>query len=76
ETLTLHMPMGTDVEISPILGTEPLAARQLQADIDPTLPCEVYDTAGRLLGTTSTAALPQGIYILRQGNAVRKISVK
>ena len=76
ETLTLHMPMGTDVEISPILGTEPLAARQLQADIDLTLPCEVYDTAGRLLGTTSTAALPQGIYILRQGNAVRKISVK
>ncbi|MDE7350062.1 MAG: CotH kinase family protein [Muribaculaceae bacterium] len=85
ETLTIHMPMGSNVEISPILGTEPLAVGQLQADIDPTKPSDVYDAAGRhittLCGSSSTLnsyplTLTPGIYILRQGHAAKKISVK
>ena len=79
ETLTISMPEGSHVVISPILGTEPNAVGQLDADIDPALPCDIYDTTGRHLGTTSTfnsspLTLPQGIYILRQGNATKKIS--
>ena len=80
ETLAITMPEGSHVVISPILGTEQLSVGQLESDIDPTLPCDVYDTAGRYLGTISTLnssplTLPQGIYILRQGNATKKISV-
>lgn len=86
ETLTITMPEGSHVVISPILGTEPLAVGQLKTDIDPALPCDIYDTAGRHLGTlpagssltlnSSYLTLPQGIYILRQGNTMKKISVR
>lgn len=81
EILDITMPEGSHVEISPILGTEPNAVGELEADIDPTLPCDIYDTAGRHLGTTTTLnslplTLPQGIYILRQGPACRKVILK
>ena len=85
ETLTITMPEASNVAISPILGTEPLAVKQIEADIDPTLPCDIYDTAGRRLGTlpavssltldSSPLTLTKGIYILRQGNTAKKISV-
>ena len=86
ETLSLTMPEGSHVAVSPILGTEPLAVETVSADIDPTLPCDVYDTAGRHLGTlpagsaltpgSSHLPLNQGIYIFRQGSTVKKISVR
>ncbi|MDE6379942.1 MAG: CotH kinase family protein, partial [Muribaculaceae bacterium] len=79
ETLSITMPEGSHVAISPILGTEPLAVGLLEADIDTSLPSDVYDTAGRHLGTLpagSSLTLPQGIYILRQGSASRKVTLK
>ncbi len=85
ETLSIVMPEGSKVVISPVLGNEPLAVDELQADIDPTKPCDVYDTAGRFLGSlanpsaltlNSSSILNKGIYILRQGNASKKVSVK
>ncbi|MDE5814608.1 MAG: CotH kinase family protein [Muribaculaceae bacterium] len=79
ETLSITMPEGSHVAISPILGTEPLAVGLLEADIDPSLPSDVYDTAGRRLGTLpagSSLSLPQGIYILRQGSASREVTLK
>lgn len=79
ETLTLKMPMCYAVEISPILGTEPLAVGQIEADIDLNAPCEIFDTAGRYLGTAASAdalSLNPGLYILRQGSRSSKIIVK
>lgn len=76
EELSLLMPMGTQVEIAPILGMEPLAVGELEAALDLTRPCDVYDMAGRRVGSLSNLTLTQGIYILRQGNTTCKISVK
>ena len=79
ETLTITMPEASHVVISPLLGTEPNAVEQLEAYIDPTLPCDIYDTAGRHLGTLpagSSLTLPEGIYIFRQGPAYRKVILK
>ena len=75
EILTLEMPEGTEVAINPILSTEPLAVGELQAEFDPNAPCEIYDTAGRHL-CTSPSTLSKGIYILRQGNATKKVCIK
>lgn len=80
ETLAFEMPEGSAVEISAILGTEPLSVDEITADLDPAQPCDIFDTAGRHLGSftlySSASTLPAGIYILRQGPATRKISVK
>lgn len=81
ETLSLTMPEGSKVTINPILSDEPNAVDQLAADIDSSLPCDLYDTAGRFLGTISTlhslpSSLNNGIYILRQGDASKKITIK
>lgn len=85
ETLSIPMPQASTVTITPILGTEPLAVDELHAEFDPIRPCDVYDTAGRHLGTvpsssltldSSPLTLTKGVYIIRQGNATRKISVK
>ena len=85
ETLSIPMPQASAVTITPILGTEPLSVDELYAEIDPTRTCDVYDTAGRHLGTVPSSSLDldsspltliKGIYIIRQGNATRKISVK
>ncbi|MDE7408504.1 MAG: CotH kinase family protein [Muribaculaceae bacterium] len=80
ETLSIPMPQASAVNIMPILGTEPLSVKGLDAEIDLSLPCDVYDTAGRHIGiipagttiNSSSLTLSPGIYILRQGNAVRK----
>ena len=86
ENLSIPMPQASAVIITPILGTQPLAVDRIEADIDSSLPCDIYDTAGRRLGTLENAAsstlgsspltLTKGIYILRQGNATRKTTVK
>ncbi len=81
EVLSIPMPQASAVIINPILSTEPLAVDQLTADMDPALPCDIYDAAGRHLGSASNCnALPlslnKGIYILRQGNASKKITLK
>ena len=79
ETLSIEMPKGSKAVVSPILSTEPLAVGQLEADIDPSLPCDIYDTTGRHLGILpagTSLTLPQGIYILRQGSASRKVTLK
>ncbi len=91
ETLSIPMPQGNSVSITPILGDEPLAADQLAADFDPSAPCDIYDTAGRYLGILPTGdsnelssgtldfspmTLSKGIYILRQGTAAKKITLK
>ncbi len=76
--LELTMPEGNEVAIKPILGTEPMAVGELEADLDPNAPCEVYDISGRYLGTSLTLdssplTLKKGLYILRQGKASKKI---
>lgn len=85
ETLSIAMPQGSNVEITPILGNKPLAVGRLESDLDLSRPCDVYDTAGRLIttlsGSSSTlnpypSALTPGIYILRQGYQAKKIYVK
>ncbi len=85
ETLSIEMPEGNHVSIRPILSTEPMAVEELAADLDPNAPCEVYDISGRFLGKTLTLdltlnpsplTLNKGIYILRQGNATKKITLK
>ncbi|MDE7421923.1 MAG: CotH kinase family protein [Muribaculaceae bacterium] len=83
ETLSIPMPEGNQVVINPILSTEPNAVDELQADFDPTAPCDLYDTAGRKLISLPSATidnshltLSKGIYILRQGNASKKIILK
>lgn len=79
------MPEGTNVEISAILTSEPLAVETINTDIDPAKPCDIYDTTGRYLGSLQNASstldassltLNQGIYILRQGNSSMKIILK
>lgn len=84
ETLSLTMPQASEVNITPILGTEPLSVKGLDAEINPSLPGDIYDTAGRYLGTlptgttlnSSSLTLSPGIYILRQRHATKKITVK
>lgn len=85
ETLTYTMPEGSEVSIIPILSAEPLAIDEIYADLDPNAPCELYDTAGRFLGSynsvgsvhnSANLTLSKGIYILRQGNASQKIIIK
>ncbi len=81
--LEFTMPEGNHVAIKPILGTEPMAVCELEADLDPNAPCEVYDISGRYLGSmptltlnSSPLTLKKGIYILRQGQASQKITLK
>lgn len=82
ETLSFTMPEATKVIINPILSTEPNAVGQLQAEFDPSAPCDLYDTAGRHLGSIPSATQPlpsnltKGIYILRQGSSSKKITLK
>ncbi len=85
ESLNLTMPKGSNVMITSLLGTEPLAVEEIKDSIDPNLPCDLYDTAGRFLCSLPTPSkilnsspltLSNGIYILRQGNAVKKIILK
>ena len=92
ETLSIPMPAGTSVEIKPIFGSEPLAVDRITAEIDPSAPCDIFDTSGRYLGVlpagtinsgissltldSSPLILSKGIYILRQGDASRKIILK
>ncbi|MDE7346116.1 MAG: CotH kinase family protein [Muribaculaceae bacterium] len=86
ETLSIPMPQASAVVITPILGTEPLAVEEVRTDINPTRPCDIYDTAGRHLGILPAGAsltfnpspltLTKGIYILRQGTASRKVTLK
>lgn len=80
ETLEIEMPQGSSVEITTILGTEPLAVETISADLDPSKSCDFYDTTGRHLGSftlnSSSSTIPPGIYILRQGPASRKIILK
>lgn len=81
ETLDIKMPEGSNVEISAILSAEPLAVEYVNEDINLSKPCDVYDTTGRHLGSLQNASsidssslnLNKGIYILRQGNASKKI---
>lgn len=75
ETLSIEMPEGSKVEITTILSTEPASVDAIYADTDPSLPCEVYDLSGRRLGT-STNHLTPGIYLIRQGNTVRKTAIR
>lgn len=55
-----------------------------QADFSPTLPVELFDLSGRLVATVPpgeitpdrvASHLPAGIYILRQGNLVKKLKL-
>lgn len=48
---------------------------EIDADIDMTLPLDVYTTSG-IKVANSTDNLTPGIYIVRQGNNVKKISIK
>lgn len=79
ETLSIDMPEGSKVAITSILGTEPLGVESIASDIDPTLPCQLYDLSGRHLGTWTPAGHPDvapGAYILRQGNTAKKTLIK
>lgn len=78
KTLTLEMPSAAQVHIYPELMEYTTGIEAVGADtINPAEPCEVYDIAGRRLGTFKADALPagapRGIYILRQGTNVEKV---
>ena len=58
-----------------IKAYDPAGIEEVTADIDISLPVEVYNLSGvKVAG--STDALPSGIYILRQGSATKKIVVE
>ncbi len=76
EVLSLEMPEGSKVEITSILSAEPLGVEAITSEIDPGLPCEIYDLSGRCVGTyasMSSAELAPGVYIIKQGKTVRKV---
>lgn len=79
ESLCIDMPKGSKVEISSILGTSPLAVDEIAGEFNPALPCEVYDLSGRYLGCSTSASnldIAPGVYILRQGNSIKKTIIK
>lgn len=80
-TLSIPMPEGNHIDVKPILSNEPMIVDELDADLDPDIPCEVYDISGRFLGEFQTidpspSILNKGIYILRQGNVSKKITLR
>ncbi len=48
---------------------------EVESDIDPSQPCEIYTLAGVPVGASIEALVP-GVYIIRQGNKVEKVAVK
>lgn len=79
EILDIEMPEGSKVEIETVLSTEPASVEVMTQDINPGLPCGIYDLSGRKIGSALSDELPElipGVYILRQGSASRKVIVK
>lgn len=82
ETLSIAMPSsGSKVDIKAIIADKPIdGISDAACDIDLTQPCDVYDVAGRYVGSCRPNALRSiaspGIYILRQGSATRKTAVQ
>ncbi len=81
ETLTVEMPEGKHVAIRPLLSTTPILGGTNPVDAVTNEPYDVYDTAGRYLGRSTslnplTLTLNNGIYIVRQGEVTKKIIVK
>ncbi len=76
ENLMIDMPSGSKVEIKTKLSSMPLSIVDVKADLDPDQPCEVFDIAGRYVGTVAPTALREhvapGVYILRQSGIARK----
>lgn len=78
EVLNIEMPECSKVAISSILATEPLAVNEISSEIDPALPCTLFDLSGRNLGYYTPASrsdIAPGVYIIRQGNATKKIVI-
>lgn len=83
ETLSITIPSsGNKLEIKAIIADKPVDGINdaTASDIDLTQPCDIYDLAGRYVGSCRPNALravaAPGIYILRQGSAVRKITLQ
>ncbi len=79
ESLSIDMPEGSKVEIKTILSATPSSIEDIEAGIDFARPVDIYDIAGRHLGSTPAAAsleLHPGIYILRQGSVTQKIVIR
>lgn len=81
ETLSITPNSGTKIEIKAIIAEKPIdGISDAATDIDLTQPCDVYDLAGRYVGSCKPNALrpvaAPGIYILRQGSAARKTTVQ
>lgn len=80
EILDIDMPAGKSVEIKALLSDAPLSVDGIVSDIDVSAACEVYDISGRWVGNMPlagvSAALPPGVYVVRQGSAVGKVVVR
>ena len=68
----------TNVTGNVTIGT---ASSVEDVEVDSNLPCEVYNISGTLLTTTTSVSdvlpsLGTGLYIIRQGQSTRKISVR
>lgn len=73
KTLSIEMPSAEEVHIYPELVEHTTGIETVGADkINVSESCEVFDLTGRSLGQHNLNDLPRGIYILRQGNSVKK----
>ncbi len=75
--LTIDMPFGEEVEIECIdAGSE---VSEIENEFNNSCPIEWYDISGTFIKaqtSLSSAKMPSGMYILRQGNSTKKIFVK
>ncbi|MDE6370807.1 MAG: leucine-rich repeat domain-containing protein [Duncaniella sp.] len=54
---------------------DPAGIEEISADFDENAPCEIYNLSGVKVSDTIEGLTP-GLYIVRQGNAVKKIEVR
>lgn len=73
QNLEIEMPEASKVEIHYVSGNTGVEPIILDKDID--YPLEIFDLSGRNMGVDKTISLPAGIYIVKQGQNVRKIKI-
>lgn len=71
--LDIEMPVVNKVEIKYVAGSVGVESVGLDIDIDG--PCEMYDLSGRYIGIDDVNSLSKGIYIVKQGNIIKKIRI-
>lgn len=79
EILSIDMPFGDMVEISPITSADPFEVEEVSDAFESNSPCDVFDISGRFIGSyvlSTLSELSPGLYVVRQGKVSKKLTIK